>query len=195
VAAVLLPESYKRRVPKRLAAIVLCGLGIAACGSSSSHGQTTSNPKDYSQGLAFANCMREHGVSNFPDPGAGGQNSGQIRITSNSGVSLQSPAYRSAQSACRHLLPAGGPGSGPPSAQTKAQMLQVSECMRAHGISGFPDPTTSPPSSTAGDSAVMERNGVFLAIPSSIDVKSPGFKRAAVACNFGPKGGTERQSG
>jgi hypothetical protein len=193
VAVLLLAESYKRRMPKRLALILACGLAIAACGSSSH--QTTNTAKDNSQGLAFANCMREHGVTNFPDPGAGGQNSGQIRITSNSGVSLQSPAFRSAQSACRHLLPGGGPASGPPSAQTKAQMLQVSECMRGHGISGFPDPTTSPPSNTAGYSAVMGHDGVFFAIPTSVDVKSPGFKRAAAACNFGPKGGAERQSG
>jgi hypothetical protein len=70
-----------------------------------------------------------------------------------------------------------------------SQALAFSKCMRAHGISGFPDPTTTPPSGPAGYSAVMGRDGVFLAIPNSIDAQSPGFKQAAAACNFGPRGG------
>jgi len=178
-------------MPKRLALILVCGLGIAACGSSSS---SSDNPakdaaaKGYSQGLAFSKCMRAHGLSNFPDPGSSGGGI-QIRIGPNSGVNPQSPAFQSAQAACKHLLPGGGPGSGPPSAQVRAQMLQISKCMRAHGVSGFPDPTTTPPSGPSGYSAVMGRNGVFLAIPNSIDTQSPAFKQAAAACNFGPPGG------
>jgi hypothetical protein len=60
--------------------------------------------------------------------------------------------------------------------------------MRAHGISGFPDPTTTPPSNPSDYSAVMGHNGVWLAVPNSIDPQSPAFKQAAAACNFGPKG-------
>ncbi len=63
-------------------------------------------------------------------------------------------------------------------------MLQISQCMRRHGISGFPDPTVSPPSSPAGHSAVLGHGGVFLAIPSAIDTQSPAFKQAAVVCGF-----------
>ena len=181
-------------MPTRLALILVCGVGVAACGLSSND-QTRNSAKGSSQALAFSQCMRAHGVSNFPDPGAGGQNSGQIRIESGSGVNLQSPAFHSAQSSCRHLVPGGGPGSGPPSAQVMAQMRQVSQCMRAHGISGFPDPTTSPPSNSSGYGAITGHNGVFFAIPTSIEVNSPAFKWAATACNFGPKGGAERQTG
>jgi hypothetical protein len=62
--------------------------------------------------------------------------------------------------------------------------------MRKHGISGFPDPTTgSPPSPGSGDSAVLGRGGFFLAIPNSVNMRSPAFKQASQACNFGPKGG------
>jgi hypothetical protein len=59
--------------------------------------------------------------------------------------------------------------------------------MRAHGISGFPDPATSPPSSLAGYSVVLSQNGAVIAIPNSVDVHSPAFKQAAGRCNFGPR--------
>jgi hypothetical protein len=61
--------------------------------------------------------------------------------------------------------------------------------MRAHGITDFPDPQTgSPPSNRAAYSAVMGIDGAFLAIPSSINPRSPAFEQAAAACNFGPRG-------
>jgi hypothetical protein len=59
--------------------------------------------------------------------------------------------------------------------------------MRAHGISGFPDPTTAPPSNPGDYDHVTDRNGVWLAVPNSIDPQSPAFEQAATACNFGPK--------
>ena len=120
--------------------------------------------------------MRAHGVPNFPDPGS----SREIPI-------MQSPAFQSAQKSCQPLL-GGGLGSGPPSAQAHAQLLQISECMRRRGISRFPDPRTgSPPSSLTGYSLILGMRGYFLAIPSSIDPSSPAFKRAATVCKFGPR--------
>jgi hypothetical protein len=65
-------------------------------------------------------------------------------------------------------------------------MLAMSACMRKHGISGFPDPATSPPSNPAGYSGIMGSGGYHLAIPKSIDTRSPAFEQAAAACNFGP---------
>ena len=59
--------------------------------------------------------------------------------------------------------------------------------MRKHGISGFPDPSTSPPSNPAGNSAIIGSGGYYLAIPKSIDTSSPAFEQAAAACNFGPE--------
>lgn len=165
-----------------------CGVAVAACGSSS---KPASPSTAASQGIKFADCMRSHGVPNFPDPtGAGGG----IRIQIGSGVNPASPAFQSAQRSCGKLLPGGGPGSGPPSAQAHAQLLKTSECMRAHGISGFPDPSSgSPPAPGSGAySAVMGRGGYFLAIPSSIDMRSPAFTRAAAACGFGPRGGPKQ---
>jgi hypothetical protein len=176
-------------VSKKIALILTSGVLLAACGSSSNNNQASSGngKKGYSQALAFVKCMRQHGVSNMPDPSSSGGGTG-IHLSQLSGA--PSPALKSAQQACMHLLPNGGPGSGPRSAQAHAQLLQVSECMRAHGFTDFPDPTTSPPSlGTPGYSVVMGHGGYFLAIPSSIDVSSPAFRQAASTCNFGPKGG------
>jgi hypothetical protein len=151
-----------------------CTLAVAACGSAN----TTSKSAHRDAFLAYSKCMRSHGVPNFPDPSPGGG------IQLSSGMSPFAPAFKAAQASCHLLLPGGGPGAAHPTAQAKAQMLKSSECMRQHGVSGFPDPTLSPPSSPAGYSAILDRGGVVLAIPDTINAQSPAFKRAAAACKF-----------
>jgi hypothetical protein len=127
--------------------------------------------------------MRSHGVTNFPDPSPGGG----IQIGSSSGIDPSSPAFRAAQSQCAKLMPGGGPGAhGPPSEQAKQEMLALAECMRAHGVSGFPDPTLSAPANPGAFSIAMGRGGVFLAVPRTINPASPVFQSAARACRFGP---------
>jgi hypothetical protein len=64
-------------------------------------------------------------------------------------------------------------------------MLATSRCMRAHGVTGFPDPTTTPPSSPNGNGEVIDRGGVFLVVPDTINSDSPAFRQAAAACGFG----------
>jgi hypothetical protein len=170
-------------------AVVSSALAIAACGSSSTSKDpsASSGSKDasasngYQAGLKFSACMRSHGVPNFPDPAGGG---GKIEIQIGSGINPASPSFQHAQKMCGTLLPGGGPGGGQASAKVKEQMLQTSECMRAHGVSGFPDPTSSPPSNITDYSAVFGRNGSFIAIPKTIDVTSPVFKQAAAACHL-----------
>jgi hypothetical protein len=159
--------------------VIACAVALAACGSSKP--QTAAGSSRAGQGIRFADCMRSHGVPNFPDPSGGG---GGIQIQIGSGINPHSPAFQAAQQACRKLMPGGGPRTGHPSEQVKNQMLQTSVCMRQHGISGFPDPTVSPPPGIAGFSQVIGRGGVFLAIPSTIDTRSPAFKQAAATCRF-----------
>lgn len=174
---------HRRGVPIGIAA-VSCAAAIAACGSS---GATTTRGGPTAQSghggaLGFAKCMRSHGVPSFPDPKANGPN---IQFLG-SGSEINSPAFQSAQTSCQRLL-GGGQASGPPSAQAHAQLLQIAECMRRHGVSNFPDPRAgSPPSSPAGYSVIIGHGGYLLAIPSSLGIASPTFKQAATACNFGP---------
>ena len=110
-----------------------------------------------------------------------------MRITPSSGINPSSPAFKAAQAQCAKLLPGGGPGGhGPPSAEAEREMLAMSRCMRAHGVSGFPDPTTTPPSDPGAFSIAMGRGGVFLEVPRTIDPSSPVFQSAAKVCRLGP---------
>ena len=166
------------------AAVVLSGVLVAGCGGSSpspTGGASTSASaaSAVESGVAFARCIRSHGVPNFPDPKVSGQT---VRMGSASTV--QSPSFQSAAHSCQRLLPKGAPSSEPPSPQAQSRMLDVSTCMRKHGISGFPDPSTSPPSSSAGNSGIIGSGGYYLAIPKSIYTSSPAFEQASAACNL-----------
>ena len=185
-------------MPKRIPLLLSCALLIAACGSSSSPGSSASGPgsqggpKDpaqaYSQALQFSKCMRQHGLPNFPDPTSSG---GGVQLSlSGAGANPSSPAFQAAQRACQRFQPGIGKVSARASAQARARLLQTAECMRAHGISGFPDPQTgTPPSNPSGYSAIMGTPGGYIALPQSINPQSPAFQQAASACKFGPRGG------
>jgi hypothetical protein len=156
-------------------AVLGASLGVAACGSSNSGKSGTG--ADRSQALAFAQCMRAHGVPNFPDPrtnGGGGlliqQKAGSGASLTVNGVSVSSPAFQSAMRSCRSYLPNGG-HPPPLSASRRAALLAFSRCMRAHGITNFPDPT-------------FQNGGVGLRFGSSsgIDPSSPAFQAAQKAC-------------
>lgn len=165
-------------------AVLLSGVLMAGCGGSSPSptdgaGVSASAASAVESGVAFSRCIRSHGVPSFPDPKVSGQT---VRMGSPSVV--RSPAFQSAAHVCQRLLPKGPPGPEASSPQAQARMLGVSACMRKHGISGFPDPTTSLPSNSAGNSAILGGGGYFLAIPKSIDTRSPAFARAATACKL-----------
>jgi hypothetical protein len=119
--------------------------------------------------------MRTHGVPNFPDPTTNGRGGMQIESTPGStkvnGVTVNGPAFQSAMQACKSKLPNGG-RPGPVSASQRQKMLQFSQCMRAHGISGFPDPTFS---SGGGVQLQLDKT-------SGIDPRSPAFQAAQKAC-------------
>ena len=87
--------------------------------------------------------MRNHGVSNFPDPvvktSAGGSS---VSIGINPSISGQ-PAFNSAQKACQHIIgnPGNGPGDSPAQRQAKTQaLIAFARCLRSHGFPNFPDP-------------------------------------------------------
>jgi len=125
--------------------------------------------------------MRSHGVPNLPDPGS----EGGIQLSP--GIGPSSPAFRAAQAKCAKLMPGGTSGGlRAPSAQDIKQVLALSKCMRAHGVSGFPDPTLGPPPSDPREfSIAIDRGGASLLVPKTIDVSSPAFKQAATTCRFG----------
>lgn len=164
----------RRRLLLATASASVCVLAVAGCGSSR-HKPTAS-----SHWLAFSQCMRSHGVSNFPDPGA----HGGINLNGTN-INPFSPAFKTAQSSCSNLLPGLGPGSRRATARQTQQLVSISECMRSHGVTGFPDPTTTPPTSPAGYSIIEGvASNLFLLVPSTINPGSPAFVQAAKACKF-----------
>jgi hypothetical protein len=85
--------------------------------------------------LAFARCMRAHGVPDFPDPNSNGSGF--------DGVPPASSQMTAADHACHHLLSAGGPHLSPAQWQHHlGQLVNYARCMRAHGVPNFPDPHT-----------------------------------------------------
>jgi hypothetical protein len=155
-----------------------CAVALAACGGSSSSSKSAAKNAVLADALKFSNCMRAHGVPNFPDPVGGG-----FSFPIGSGFNPFAPGVKAAQHACRGFMPGGGP---PPeaSAQDKERLVRLAACMRAHGVTGFPDPVSSPPASPAGYSIFFGQPGAFLAVPSTINVHSPAFQSAGKACGF-----------
>jgi len=127
--------------------------------------------------MKFSACMRSHGVPNFPNP-----------VISNNSVSLHisvavggpggpkgSPQFRQASQDCRKYAPPK-PASQNITTAEQADYLKAAQCMRAHGINGFPDPDFS-------------GGGVQFPVPPSINGNSPQFEAARHVCqNLIPNG-------
>jgi hypothetical protein len=62
--------------------------------------------------LANARCMREHGITNFPDPTFDSSGGAQIRIDRKMGINPESPKFQAAQKECESTMPKLG-GEGP----------------------------------------------------------------------------------
>jgi hypothetical protein len=157
------PSRYRLSMPL---AGVSCLVALAACGSS---GPSSSAGTGSGDGLAlkFAQCMRSHGVPNFPDPGqpVGGPGSG---------INPQAPGFQSAGQRCDKLTNNPQPKGTPASASQRRAALASAECMREHGVPGFPDPIPS-------------GGGVeFRVIGAPNSPQSPAFQRAQKICGFGP---------
>lgn len=167
-------------------AIAACAAALSACGSSGNKGTNASSFRN--AGLKFAACMRTHGVPNMPDPSSGGG----IQFSDKSGINPGSPAFQTAQKDCRQLLPGGGPGGGSPAenARRKQMLVKLAECMRAHGIKTFPDPTSGGPPSAppSGGGIAFGSPGAFISVSQTM-IQSPGFRQAASACGFPGAGG------
>jgi hypothetical protein len=127
------------------AAAIAAAAGIAACGSSSPSSSSAGRRLTYAQAqqdaVNFAGCMRSHGVPNFPDPTSPHEFKASM---SPSSPLARSPAFRSATTACQHLLPGGGPPtqSAAHSEGQIAALLAFARCLRTHGFPNFPDPTS-----------------------------------------------------
>ena len=141
--------------------------------------------------LAFAKCMRAHGVPNFPDPKPPGQipSTRTIQPASSGGFTANpnSPAYQTASTDCRSLADAS-PVTATQGNQVMATQLRFAVCMREHGVPSFPDPTST---------GEIGNNGAI----SGVNQNSPAFQTAEKTCSQFlslpplPGGGPSRASG
>jgi hypothetical protein len=165
--------------------LLVAAVAVTACGGSSSTntGGATSAQGDTAanraKGLAFARCMRSHGVPNFPDPGGGGGGGFGMQIQSGpngtnvNGVPVNGRSFQTAMQACRSYLPNGGHPTAAQTAKAKAQALAMSRCMRSHGVPNFPDPQFQ---SGPGGGVGVRLGGAGL------NPNSPAFQAAQKAC-------------
>jgi hypothetical protein len=156
-------------------AAVTCAAALGACGGG---GSGAGKSRDFGQALKFSQCMRAHGLTNFPDPSTRG---GGIQIGGpGSGIDPRSPVFQAAQKACARYAPFKG---GPPrmtAAQARAA-VRFAECVRSHGYPDFPDPALSPPK---GSVAVLALRGMVFAFKTPFDPQTPAFRHAAAHCGL-----------
>jgi hypothetical protein len=154
-----------------------CGGGssprVAGVGSSTAvttttggAGTTTTESGTLAAAVAFARCMRSHGIPGWPDPTSGGVfDKSSLRAL---GVSV-ARVRALEQGPCDQL---NSIASAAPTitAADRVDYARAVACMRSHGFPDFPSPT------------FPSVNTVTVAIPASIDQDSPAFKSAAAIC-------------
>jgi hypothetical protein len=109
--------------------------------------------------------MRANGVLRYPDPTSGGV----LVKESLQQLGVSSSRFQTASRACNHLLPNGGSAPTPARMQqVRAQGLLFAQCIRSHGVPGFPDP--------ASDGRIPD--------PATVGINqgSPKFEAANAAC-------------
>jgi hypothetical protein len=143
----------------RVLATLAVGIALLAAGCGGGGGSpSASGSSGYQEDVAFAHCMRTHGVPDFPDPLPQG------------GFPRNSLQSGSAMTACQHLLPPVQPISAAQQARVLAHDLMWAKCMRAHGFPGISDP------------AVRPHAGVVITVPAGFDLSSTQAQAAAKAC-------------
>jgi hypothetical protein len=137
------------RTPRLLAALAFVALIAAGCsnepadtGNAGGSGGSK-NATNRDKATKFAECMRDNGVSEFPDPDA----SGELTIDgvlNGSSLDANAPAWKQAIGACRDLQPPGFTG-GKRSTQQQEDALAFAQCIRENGVKDFPDPINGEP--------------------------------------------------
>ncbi len=158
--------------PRRTIGALAAGvaLALAGCGEDPARdagGGAGANRASAAEGaLAFARCMREHGID-LPDPQTSG--GGMVRITPGEGFDPGDPRARRAQEACRDELPAAGPEDLPADErrELRERALRFTQCLREQGLDA-PDPDAD--------------GGLRIGPGQGIDPQDPRFRRAEAAC-------------
>jgi hypothetical protein len=146
-----------------LPAVAGLALVVTACGGGGPSAAGGSSP--YQKAVAYAQCMRSHGMPGFPDPDSKGE-----FIIKGPQLGGSAQEYRSADKACMHLLPNGGQMTAAQQQKALSQALKFSACIRSHGVPSFPDPTA-------------RNGGVTISLGGTgMSPNSPQLRAAQQAC-------------
>jgi hypothetical protein len=112
------------------------GTGTVAGSASSAGAGGTKKASERDQAVKFAECMRGHGLGDFPDPNA----SGEFVY----GISVSPPVWARILGECKSLQPPGTLSAKRSPAQQSAA-LRFAQCIRENGVKDFPDPENGQP--------------------------------------------------
>jgi hypothetical protein len=129
------------RAVTALATLALIGAGCSDEPAENGAGNSNAGQE---QAVKFAECMRDNGVSEFPDPDA----SGGLTIdgvVNGSSLDPSSAAWENAIAACEDLQPPGFTGDEEVTAEEQEERLEFAQCMRDNGVEDFPDPAEDAP--------------------------------------------------
>jgi hypothetical protein len=113
-----------------------CGGARSAVGTTTT-AVRTATVSAREKAVKFSECMRAHGVGDFPDPNAAGAFPGF-------GISVTPTVWTRAVAACKSLQPPGTLSAKLTPAQESAA-LRFAQCVREHGVPDFPDPVSGQP--------------------------------------------------
>jgi hypothetical protein len=151
---------------------VACGSGHATPQVARATGAAQATPANGRVGTTqlvhtAAQCLRDHGIPNFPDPVL--DTRGHLQIDDQLLNSLPASVTQAAEQACRAQIDAAQqaaePQRPPATPQELAQATRFAQCMRQHGWPNFPDPDAqgSFSSSTPGALPPTKRDPSFQA--------------------------------
>jgi hypothetical protein len=163
-------------------------LVLAACGSSSANGSSTSTtkPSGAASETAYTSCLKQHGVTlpNFGGGAGRAPGSGETPPSFTPGSSIpggfgggggfrNNPKFAKAAAACKSLRPAGGfggfgRGSGGTGGFNSAAFAAYRNCLKLHGVTL---PTGGAP-----------KTGTSSTPPTTYNPSSPTVQAALQAC-------------
>ena len=122
-------------IPPTVLPLLRASLMVAALVTSAAAATAQQAPADREDtALAYAQCMRDNGYAEFPDPTPGEG----IRFLITPG---SAPRFEKAAAACRHLAPEGMRDEGVTPEALEA-LVKLAQCVRENGVPSFPDPTS-----------------------------------------------------
>ena len=133
-----------RRLRPLAALAVVALIGAGCSNESAEDGGGGNTNADYENAVKFSDCMRDNGVSEFPDPDA----SGGLTIDgvlNGSSLDPSTPVWKQAMGACKDLQPPGFMGDEEVTAEEQEARLEFAQCIRDNGVKDFPDPAKGEP--------------------------------------------------